>query len=109
MISCFKGESSFVDRDVVREFWTINDRVPDGTWALGWDTPSPEGSSAGKYFSKNAVGHLGYTGCSLWIEPEKEISVTLLTNRLHIEDSKEKVKEFRPLIHDLVMETLGED
>lgn len=106
MICCFKGSGKLVDRDVLRTFWKRDESVQASTWAHGWDTPSTYGSSAGKHFSMQAVGHLGYTGCSLWIEPEKEIEVILLTNRIHPDDENKRIKEFRPLIHDLVMEAV---
>ena len=80
---------------------------PHSTWALGWDTPNKEGSSAGRHFSKSAVGHLAFTGCSLWIDPERDLDVVLLTNRIHPSPDNNAIREFRPVIHDLVMEALG--
>ena len=74
------------------------------TWALGWDTPSPQGSSAGKHFSAESVGHLGYTGTSVWMDFAKDVIVILLTNRIHPDRKNEKIKAFRPVLHDLVME-----
>ena len=62
---------------------------------------------AGKHFTSQAVGHLGFTGCSIWIEPEKELDVVLLTNRVHPSPDNTLIKEFRPRIHDLVLGTLG--
>jgi CubicO group peptidase (beta-lactamase class C family) len=78
-------------------------RQPGTHRTLGWDTPTPP-SQAGKYFSSSSYGHLGYTGTSLWIDPEREISVTLLTNRTFPDNRSQKIKEFRPRIHDAVME-----
>ena len=78
------------------------------TWALGWDSPSAEYSSSGHHFSPAAVGHLGFTGTSVWIEPEREITVSLLTNRVHPRRDNQAIRDFRPKIHDLVMEALGE-
>ena len=61
--------------------FTRRESLPPGTSrALGWDTPSSP-SQSGKYFSRSAYGHLGYTGTSLWIDPERQTSITLLTNR----------------------------
>jgi CubicO group peptidase (beta-lactamase class C family) len=49
--------------------------------ALGWDTPS-KGSSAGQYFSPRSFGHTGFTGTSMWMDPERGLFVILLTNRV---------------------------
>lgn len=107
MIRAYRGTSDFIDRDVVREFWTIAGIDPASTWALGWDTPSRKGSSAGRHFGPHTVGHLGFTGCSLWIDPEREVAVVLLSNRVHLSVDNNLIREFRPIIHDLVMEALG--
>jgi CubicO group peptidase (beta-lactamase class C family) len=73
---------------------------------LGWDVPEPENSQAGKYFSKNSIGHLGYSGCSMWMDPEQDFHVVLLTNRVHPTSKNEAIKEFRPRIHNLIFEEL---
>ncbi|MFP5212224.1 MAG: serine hydrolase domain-containing protein [Acidobacteriota bacterium] len=91
---------------VVREFWRRQDIVPGSTWALGFDTPSPEGSSAGTRFSRNSVGHLGFTGTSLWLDLDNQVLVVLLTNRVHPSRRDERIKGFRPLLHNTVMEAL---
>ena len=108
LIRCYRGRSDFVPQKIVQEFWARDRAVKDSTWALGWDSPSPEYSSAGRCFSPAAVGHLGFTGTSVWIEPAKEIAITLLTNRVHPRRDNQAIREFRPKIHDLIMETLGE-
>jgi CubicO group peptidase (beta-lactamase class C family) len=77
---------------------------PSSTWALGFDTPTSSDSSAGRHFSTNSVGHLGFTGTSFWLDLEKEMAVILLSNRVHPSRDNEKIKEFRPLLHDAVME-----
>ena len=74
--------------------------------ALGWDTPSSP-SQAGKYFSANSFGHLGYTGTSLWIDPERQLSVTLLTNRTWPDCSNQAIKQLRPKFHDAVVESIA--
>ena len=74
--------------------------------ALGWDTPSSP-SQAGKYFSPNSFGHLGYTGTSLWIDPERQLSVTLLTNRTWPDCSNQAIKQFRSKFHDAVVESVA--
>lgn len=92
--------------DLLREFWTIDGSVPASTWCLGWDSPSPTGSSAGSTLSRHAVGHLGFTGCSLWIDLDHDRHVILLSNRVHPSRSNELIREFRPQIHDLIVEAL---
>jgi CubicO group peptidase (beta-lactamase class C family) len=72
---------------------------------LGWDKPS-QPSSSGRHFSPASYGHLGYTGTSLWIDPEKELFVILLTNRIHPTRSNEAIKTIRPAVHDAVVEAL---
>ncbi len=77
---------------------------PDHSWARGFDTPSSSGSSSGSYFSPDSVGHLGFTGTSFWIDPERDIIVVLLTNRVHPTRENRGIREFRPRCHDAVME-----
>jgi serine-type D-Ala-D-Ala carboxypeptidase len=73
--------------------------------ALGWDTPSPP-SQSGQYFSQASFGHLGYTGTSLWIDPERHISVTLLTNRTWPDSRNQAIKQVRPRFHNAIVEAL---
>jgi len=81
-------------------------RVDNGTCTMGFDMVSKEGSSAGKYFSKESVGHLGFTGTSFWIDPKKECIVVLLTNRVHMGRDNWKIKDFRPVFHNLLMKDI---
>ena len=73
--------------------------------ALGWDTPSRP-SQSGRYFSPRSYGHLGYAGTSLWIDPERKLSVTLLSNRTWPDRACQLIKQFRPAFHDAVIEAL---
>ena len=80
--------------------------APSGTSrALGWDTPSAP-SQSGKYFSARSFGHLGYTGTSLWIDAERQLSITLLTNRTWPDCQNQAIKHVRPAFHDAVVEAL---
>jgi CubicO group peptidase (beta-lactamase class C family) len=89
------------------ELFTRRQAFPAGTSrALGWDTPS-EPSSSGKYFSPRSYGHLGYTGTSLWIDPDRGLSVTLLTNRTWPDRGSQAIKQIRPAFHDAVVETIN--
>ncbi|HEY1463375.1 MAG TPA: serine hydrolase domain-containing protein [Terriglobales bacterium] len=88
------------------KLFTQRQSTPSGTSrALGWDTPSSP-SQSGKYFSASSFGHLGYTGTSLWIDPERQLSVTLLTNRTWPDCSNQAIKQIRPKFHDAVVEAL---
>jgi CubicO group peptidase (beta-lactamase class C family) len=88
------------------EIFTRREDFPPGTSrALGWDTPS-QPSQSGKYFSSRSYGHLGYTGTSLWIDPDRQLAVTLLTNRTWPDRGSQSIKQFRPAFHDAVIEAL---
>jgi len=78
---------------------------PATSRTLGWDTPSAQ-SQSGKYFSPQSFGHLGYTGTSLWIDPTRQLSITLLTNRTWPDCSNLSIKQLRPKFHDAVIEAL---
>ena len=109
LIACYRGESDFLPATIIREFWTRADRVPGSTWALGWDTPSPQQSSAGEFFSPHSVGHLGFTGTSLWIDLDRHVHVIVLSNRVHPQRDNDKIQAFRPVLHNAIMQVvLGE-
>jgi serine-type D-Ala-D-Ala carboxypeptidase len=81
--------------------------APEGSSrALGWDTPSSP-SQSGKYFSPNSYGHLGYTGTSLWIDPDRQLSVALMTNRTWPDCRNKAIQQVRPLVHDKIVEALS--
>ncbi len=82
-----------------RYAWLI-ERRPGGTLRAGFDGKSAEGSSAGSLLSNDAFGHLGFTGTSFWIDPDAEIVVSLLTNRVHPRRDNARIKEARPRTHD---------
>ncbi len=89
--------------------FTRRELTPVGTSrALGWDTPSSP-SQSGKYFSARSFGHLGYTGTSLWIDPEQNISLAMLTNRTWPDCQNQAIKQIRPAVHDAVMEAVRKD
>ncbi len=88
------------------ELFSRRESAPEGTSrALGWDTPSAP-SQSGKYFSSGSFGHLGYTGTALWIDPERQLSITLLTNRTWPDCENQAIKQVRPAFHDAVIEAL---
>ncbi|HZP05972.1 MAG TPA: serine hydrolase domain-containing protein [Terracidiphilus sp.] len=87
------------------EFFAQRQRPEGSSRALGWDTPS-EKSSSGKHFSRHSIGHLGYSGCSLWIDLDAAIAVVLLTNRTWPDRACQKIREVRPAFHDAVRRAL---
>lgn len=92
--------------DLVRLFVTRRAETPGSSWALGWDTPSAP-SSSGQYFSPRSFGHLGYAGTSLWVDPDRELEVILLSNRVHPTRKNQAIQQFRPKLHDVVFEELA--
>ncbi len=96
------GGLRLADDDTVALFTRRADLVPGSSRALGWDTPS-DPSSAGRYFSARSYGHTGFTGTSLWIDPELELIVVLLTNRVHPTRENIAIRRLRPAIHDAVV------
>jgi len=97
----------YLPREIVKEFLEAKSRVKSSTWALGFDRPTPGSSSSGRYLSTRSVGHLGFTGTSFWIDPERDLAIVLLTNRVHPSRDNDRIKEFRPYFHDRVIELLG--
>ena len=93
-------------RPETMSLFTRRQSVPAGTTrALGWDTPSVP-SQSGNKFSRQSFGHLGYTGTSLWIDPQRQLSIILLTNRTWPDCANQAIKQVRPKFHDAVVEAL---
>ena len=98
MLDVWHGRSSFLAADTLHD--ALRDPGDGTTYRLGWDTPTPGASSAGKRISPSAFGHLGFTGTSLWCDPERDMVIALLSNRVHPSRANEKIKGFRPAFHD---------
>ncbi len=99
------GHDRLLSRAIVQQF-TTRVVVGDSARTLGWDVPS-EPSSSGHYFSAKSFGHTGFTGTSLWIDPERQLFVILLTNRVHPTRANEEIRQVRPALHDAIFEALG--
>jgi beta-N-acetylhexosaminidase len=96
----------FFDPQTIRE-WTSRQNIPQGSnRALGWDTPADEGSSAGDYFSPGSFGHLGFTGTSIWIDPNRRIAIVLLTNRVYPTRTRGGIYEARRSFYNAAMKAL---
>jgi len=97
----------YLRREDLVFFLEAQSKVIGSTWALGFDRPTSGSSSSGRYLSPRSVGHLGFTGTSFWIDPDKGLVVVLLTNRVHPSRENVLIREFRPVFHDRVVEMLG--
>lgn len=100
------GGRRILQRRTVEQFTTRQPGPHGSTRALGWDTPSAQNSSAGAHFSRRSFGHTGFTGTSLWADPEKQLFVVLLSNRVHPTRANLQIKKVRPAVHDAVVEAL---
>jgi len=106
VLDAWHGRSDALPQDLLRVFLSRQHLPDESGWALGWDTPTPGISSSGRLFSQSSVGHLGFTGTSLWIDLDKEAVVAMLTNRVHLVAKKSKFT-LRPLIHDLIIDSFS--
>ena len=86
-------------KDLLEIFWRP---CHDSDKTLGFDTPAAKNSSAGNLFSRHSIGHLGFTGTSFWIDLDQDLVVVFLTNRVHPLRHNNKLKFFRPKLHNLV-------
>ncbi|HUQ49321.1 MAG TPA: serine hydrolase [Terriglobales bacterium] len=100
-----RGGSPVFKPETVSLFTQRGSSPAGSSRALGWDTPSAP-SQSGKYFSPESFGHLGFTGTSLWIDPLRDVSITLLTNRTWPDAKSQAIKQVRPAIHDGMMEAI---
>ena len=92
-------------RSTIAQF-TTPQQLSGGTRTLGWAVPT-EGGSSGHYFSAHSFGHTGFTGTSIWIDPDRQLFVVLLTNRVHPTRENTKIQKVRVELHDAVMQALG--
>jgi serine-type D-Ala-D-Ala carboxypeptidase len=92
----------------VRTLWQPS-RVIDSTRTYGWDQPSAIGSSAGSRWPRTSIGHLGFTGTSLWMEPERRVVASLITNRVCPDRGNERIRGVRPALHDAIWRDLFDD
>ncbi|PYT64918.1 MAG: hypothetical protein DMG42_33515 [Acidobacteria bacterium] len=86
--------------------FTTPQRLSGGTRTLGWAVPTP-GGLAGHYFSEHSFGHTGFTGTSIWVDPDQQLFVVFLTNRVHPTRENQKIQQVRRDVHDAVMQALG--
>jgi beta-N-acetylhexosaminidase len=92
-------------RATISEF-TEPQQLSGGTRTLGWAVPT-EGGSSGHFMGPHTFGHTGFTGTSIWIDPDRQLFVVFLTNRVYPTRENQKLAKVRPALHDVVMESLG--
>jgi len=102
LLQVLDGRAGVFRRATLEEFVTRRSAIPGSSRALGWDTMLPS-SSCGTRMSERAFGHTGFTGTSLWIDPEKDVYIVLLTNRVYPTRANEAIKQVRPALHDAVI------
>jgi CubicO group peptidase (beta-lactamase class C family) len=106
LVDVWHGRSDLLPRERLQEFATRQSLPAGSDWALGWDTPAATGSSAGQYFHRDSIGHLGFTGTSLWIDLPAEAVVVMLTSRHHLVAKRSRFG-LRAEIHDLIREAFA--
>ncbi len=105
LVGAYHGaEGELLQPDTVRTLWQPS-ALLESTRTLGWDRPSGERSSTGGRWPDHSVGHLGFTGTSLWIEPDRALIVVLVTNRVNPTRANEAIKALRPALHDAAWTT----
>jgi CubicO group peptidase (beta-lactamase class C family) len=107
-LQILEGRQGAFQETTLRTFIARRTDVPGSSRALGWDTMRPT-SSCGTRLSSRAFGHTGFTGTSLWIDPDAGIYVVLLTNRVHPTPENDAIKQIRPALHDAVMDELAQN
>ncbi|MBI4815627.1 MAG: beta-lactamase family protein [Deltaproteobacteria bacterium] len=104
LVSAWHGDRSGpLGPETVRRLFEPSE-VSGSTRTLGWDRPSGAGSSTGGRWPGHSVGHLGFTGTSIWIEPERALIVVLVTNRVCPTRANEAIKKLRPALYDAAWE-----
>ena len=105
-LKILEGSGGLFSDSTIRLFTGCRNEVPSSSRGLGWDTMLPT-SSCGHLLSKSAFGHTGFTGTSLWIDPERSLYIVLLTNRVHPTRSNNAITKIRPAFHNSVIETIS--
>lgn len=123
LLAAYFGQSSFISQRMVRQFlypWAAPEgnqsqfedevrsisNLRSNRWRYGWEGPSPDNGMDQVGFSPFAVGHSGFTGCSVWLEPDAGIDIVLLTNRIHPTRNNKLIQTFRPQLHRAILEAM---
>ncbi len=93
LLRVLKNASNFIEPRLLKEAWSPLD--PNSPYRCGWEAPSKENGFSTSGLTESSVGVNGFTGCSLWIDPAKDLSIILLTNRVHPSRNNKKINQFR--------------
>lgn len=102
LLASYHGVGEFLKKETLRKEWAGEEDAFKG----GWDTPSKENGMIDSGLSPQAIGMCGFTGCSLWIEPDRAIDIVLMSNRIHPTRSNKKIVQFRADLHRAVLDSL---
>ena len=105
VMQVLEGRTGAFTQATAETFVARRVEIPGSSRALGWDTMLPT-SSCGTRMSPRAFGHVGFTGTSLWIDPERSVYVALLTNRVHPTPDNNAITAVRPALHDAIIDAL---
>ena len=105
MLEGFAGRRLLAKPETLARF-ARQSTVPGSSRALGWDTMLPS-SSCGASLTPRAIGHTGFTGTSLWIDPGQDLYVVFLTNRVHPTRENIQIQEVRRAVHDAIAREVG--
>ncbi len=103
VLQVLDGRTGAFRTETLRTFITRRAEVAGSSRALGWDTMRPT-SSCGSHMSPRAFGHTGFTGTSLWIDPDRDLYVVLLTNRVHPRAEGDTITALRRAVHDSIID-----
>jgi CubicO group peptidase (beta-lactamase class C family) len=105
LLAAYRGAATRVHPEILRQFWRPAG-IPNSTWRLGWDGPSARNSIAGDRIARTAVGHLAFTGCSLWIDPERDSFVLMLSNAVN-PPRDPRINQLRRAANDAALDAIG--
>lgn len=102
------GSARILARQTVAKMTRVQVNLGDNPRGLAWLQRSREGSSSGQWFGPRSYGHTGFTGTSLWVDPDRALIVALLTNRVYYGRDPQGIARFRPELHDTIVKALEE-
>lgn len=102
LVRGLRDQSTLFPATLLDMFTTRREIVAGSSHALGWDTPSGK-SAAGDLMGRRSFGHTGFTGTSLWVDPDRELYVVLLTNRVHPTRDNPKIRTVRRTVANAIV------